>query len=809
MPTQIYPPRAIVRQEVVGTSVPLQMPVQSVVLVGPNYQIKYRELASGTYTGSQINLEYPDLDTGAIVDTDNVDAYAYFTDPTGVIRTYAVAAASVTAGASYVTFGSGITVKYEVESGSRGRLSSVDYTPTYGKYYNLYTGATSDFVITVTGNVASDFVSGTTVVTPYIMVVDSTDDQTGYYKVTACEYTGGNTEITVEGDADFDGFESAGSVDFYPVQSSNLRETDSTFTSAAMNDELVFADGYYAGTYDVIEVTSDSSSAYCAYCAYVYQSVAQDTISGTTITVANGSLDDYIKVNDRVWVIDASGTNTTSFKVTRVRPDVITLDGSVSAVTDAYFVVGRYIQTSTSIEYQINHEATVGGTEVPDTQFLISYKALMTSSANSLIQVSSTQEAYSTLGLAVPENPLGLAAYLAVAEATYPIYCMRISTDDSTGYANAESALQGIDIPYYVVPLTQDSTVHTLFSNHATTMAGDDYQVERVVFINRALHTYTETTSGTTDGSFDAVSTDEFDVSSDITDDVAAGYTLYLTYDDSEGTATTSSQTVKSVSESGGVTTITLTAAFSGYAAFNADSSRTWAIRTPTLSKTGQASYIADYARGFANKRVVVVWPNTVLYSYIVNEAGDDPYEDASTTYTDEAVYGYYACAMLASLCASRSDPSRPMNRVQLSLLGGSSYTNGYFTAYDLNIMAGGGVLILAQRDEEGPLFVRDQLTTDTSSEEVIQLSSVTALDYGAAMLRGTIQPIVGIYKQDDDFNGKLRLHLNAAIQNLTANKIWEGAKVLSVTSSGSTVSVDISVDLYDVAKTVVITLKV
>ena len=805
MPTLTYPPRVIVRQEVVGSSVPLSIPTQPVVLVGPNNIVKYRELAEEEYTGTSIAITYPDITSGAVVDTSSVYVWAYFSDPNGLIRVYDVND-DVTPASSYITIPASLNIKYEVEGGSRGRLSTADFTTTYSKYFKLYSASTSDTTLVVSGNVAAEFKVGSSIVTPYIYIVTQSGNLTGYYRVTNAVYGAPNTTITVDA-AGFTGFDSSGTATFYPVQTSTLRETDTTFSAVVQDDELVLSDGYYAGTYDILRIAADSASAYADYCTYVYKS-SSDTWSGSTLTTDSGDLDDYIKVNDRVWVIDASGTNTSSFRVVDVSPNKVYLSGSVDSVS-GYFVVGRYIQISTSIDYAINHATTVGSADVESSKFLVSYNALRTDSANTLLEVTSVQDAYDVLGLAVPENPLGLAAYVSVSSSTYPVYCMRISTNDYNGYANSESALQGLDGPYYIVPLSHLTTVHSLFKTHASQMAGDNYQMERMVLVNRALTTYTSTVDGTTDASFDVVSTDELDVTDDIRDYVAAAYNVYVTYHDADGYEVSDTLTVSSYSYSGGVTTLVLTEEFSDYLLFNADSARTWEIRTPVLSKTGQASYIADYARTMLLKRITLVWPDYVKFSYTVNEGGDDPYADASTSYDNVQIGGYYACAEVAALAASRSDPSRPMNRITLSSFSGAVHTNGYFTSYDLNVMAGGGVMILTTQSDTGPLIIRDQLTTDPSSEETIQFSSVTALDYGAMLLRSTIMPLAGVYKQDDEFNSKLTMYLNSCIQSLLTDKIWKDAQVLSITTSGSTVSVSIKVTLYGVAKTIIITLKV
>jgi len=802
MPTQIYPPRAVVRQEVVGTSIPMELPSQPVILVGPNNQVVYRKLGDEEYTGTSMTLSYPGLVAGSSVNTGTVGVWAYFADTNGVYRVYDVLG-SVTPLAGGITVPSSLNVEWAVEDGVSGRISSINYAPTAGKYYQLYDGTASGSVIVVTGDVESEFKTGSTIFNPFIYV--TTGSYTGFLKITDVSVSG-DTTLTVEWGSGFAGFATGEPVEFYPVQYSTLREADVDFGNVTYDDRLNLEEGYYAGNYTVLGKGVDTS-VFIYFAGAVYQS-AQMSISGQTITVTNAGFDNIVKVGDRLWVIDATGANTSSFRVIKVTPETITVDGSISSVSNAHFLVGRYLQTSTALSYAVYHTAAIGSAELPSSRFLVSYRALRTDGANVLYEASSIQDAYDDLGLAIPENPLGLAVNIAISSTGgYPVYYMKIASDDANGYNDAITTLEGLSGPYYLVPLTHSPTVHAAVKQHVDVMSNDDNQVERIALINRVLYVYDARESGTTNGTFD--SSTVFRVAgTDITGSVSMGNILYISYNDAEGYQQTASLTIQGAVFTGGNTDITLTGPFAGWEAFTG-SSRVWEVRTAALSKTGQAGYIADYGRSFKHKRVTLVWPDYVKYNYTVNEAGDDPYHDTSTVYEGAELGGYYAAAEVAALASSRSDPSRPMNKVQLSSFSGALHANGYFTPYQLNVMAAGGVMILVSETDEGPLQIRDQLTTDTSVEETIQFSSVTALDYGAKMLRSVLTKLTGVYKQDEDFFSKLNMYINGVVEQLVNSKIWKNARILTIKPVGSTVYVTIAVTLYDVAKTIDITLKV
>lgn len=148
------------------------------------------------------------------------------------------------------------------------------------------------------------------------------------------------------------------------------------------------------------------------------------------------------------------------------------------------------------------------------------------------------------------------------------------------------------------------------------------------------------------------------------------------------------------------------------------------------LSVTEQAQFLAGYATSFANRRLVSTWPDVLAVS--VNG-------------TATKVPGYLAGAVLTGLTAGLPSQAGFTN---LSLTGfvGRENSDDRFSDTQLDIIAGGGNLVLVQPVAGGPLSVRHQLTTDVSTIFFQEFSVTKNVDLIARFFRGLFQPFLGIY---------------------------------------------------------------
>lgn len=155
---------------------------------------------------------------------------------------------------------------------------------------------------------------------------------------------------------------------------------------------------------------------------------------------------------------------------------------------------------------------------------------------------------------------------------------------------------------------------------------------------------------------------------------------------------------------------------------------------TDDLTKSEQATFLAGYATSFANRRLVSVWPDT-CYITVSGTATELP--------------GFYLGCALAGLTAGL--PSQ-QGFTNLSLTGFTALdnSNNYFSDTQLDTIAGGGNLIIAQDVAEAPVYCRHQLTTDTSTIQFQELSVTKNVDLVSRFFRKLYAPYIGIYNITD-----------------------------------------------------------
>ena len=155
---------------------------------------------------------------------------------------------------------------------------------------------------------------------------------------------------------------------------------------------------------------------------------------------------------------------------------------------------------------------------------------------------------------------------------------------------------------------------------------------------------------------------------------------------------------------------------------------------TDDLSLSEQATFLEGYATAFANRRLVSVQPDTCA----VTVSG-----------TATLLPGFYFGCALTALVAGL--PSQ-QGFTNLSLTGfvGRENSDDIFNDTQLDTIAGGGNLLILQDVASAPVFVRHQLTTDTSSIQFQELSVTKNVDLIARFFRVLYQPYIGKYNITD-----------------------------------------------------------
>lgn len=152
------------------------------------------------------------------------------------------------------------------------------------------------------------------------------------------------------------------------------------------------------------------------------------------------------------------------------------------------------------------------------------------------------------------------------------------------------------------------------------------------------------------------------------------------------------------------------------------------------LTKAGQAAAIAGYSSSIGSRRMVHVWPDVL---------------EAQSGNSIEKVPGFYGAVAVGALVTGL--PSQQgFTNLTLSGFLGFEHSSRYFKESDLNAIAEGGTMILAQEGEGQALFVRHQLTTDTSTIQFQELSVTKNVDFAAKFIRDNYKSFIGVYNVTD-----------------------------------------------------------
>jgi hypothetical protein len=155
---------------------------------------------------------------------------------------------------------------------------------------------------------------------------------------------------------------------------------------------------------------------------------------------------------------------------------------------------------------------------------------------------------------------------------------------------------------------------------------------------------------------------------------------------------------------------------------------------TRDLTRDEQAAVLAGYATSLGSRRVVSTWPDHL----VVSVGG-----------TTVIVPGYFAGAALAAMCAGLPSQA-PLTNLSIAGFVGREHSDDYFSDTQLDVIAGGGNLILTQPTEGAALGVRHQLTTDVSTIYFQELSVTKNVDAISRFFRGLFAPLVGVYNITD-----------------------------------------------------------
>ncbi len=399
-----------------------------------------------------------------------------------------------------------------------------------------------------------------------------------------------------------------------------------------------------------------------------------------------------------------------------------------------------------------------------------------------LLELSDTDSLETFLGPITAENPLALAMYFAMLNAPN-VVVKGLGVDEISAaypegtpdaYQRAIDFSSGYEI-YAIAPLSQEEAVHRLFATHVISFAdpvNENSQRERRVYINPKFPTRAmDTIIGSGLAANTPVSTTN-QINLDVNTSaalLAAGINpaLPIAYDSQVFLKVSTTAGIKnySVAQVNGVV-VTLRTTFTG--SQNTDSfyesttlstliiNATWSLNVrgaalvipgSTLPDTQKiAETVNQYAQTFKHKRVSYIFADEV---------------SASLDGLTQVIKGYYPAAAYAGVNAYQR-PQQPLSNFPITGFNGTFRTKGYFNDKQLNLIAGGGVMILVNDKAGLPIYARHQLTTDVSSLETQEDSILRAVDTVALLTRSRVKQFLGNRNITPDLYSDLATLLDA-----------------------------------------------
>lgn len=432
---------------------------------------------------------------------------------------------------------------------------------------------------------------------------------------------------------------------------------------------------------------------------------------------------------------------------------------------------------------------------IPAGYVYIEYKALVPTNSTEVGVITDITTIESILGPVDPSNPIAQGVYHAKlgAGSDIPVYYVTLASDDVEGYTTALNIISKTDSAYGtnnkiygVVPMTQNSNITGLFETHVSgdTASGMSHYSQakwRSTWISRSLTTSEIIVDLKPDGNtYTATVGDDTTVTGTqyklvtiaggklITAGVRAGDSVLLNFRVNQQQDTVyDTYTVAQVRTE---TTLSLVEELSA------------AITTPTRVKiqrnyTGNeiAQSWAEATQAANSRRVKYVFPSQFKW-------------------LGEAIPSYYMAALLAGI-KSAILPHQGMTN--MTLTSGIDQTDGVWQTYatlspeDLDIIAGSGTFIVAQKYINDTPYVRHQLTTAYDEGATYREDSVTSnVDHISYAIHERLKPFIGRYNLNPDtmhlanaeLEAELRYRMSGDNSSITAGNQLLGYTVTQFT---------------------------
>ena len=479
------------------------------------------------------------------------------------------------------------------------------------------------------------------------------------------------------------------------------------------------------------------------------------------------------------------------------------------AIIESQFITANEDAVTIKKDVKVSTAVTDTAAQVVSATVYLSYRALRRDIANDFLTITSQSNAEAKIGSVNINNPMSVAASLiasAVSDMSYRI--LPIETDDANGYRQALDILSTNEDIYVIVPLTNDKDVVSAYASHCTTLSEPEKSKWRIMYASQEMPS-TKVMVEINDGQLVEGSTDDECYIKDTANGMFvtnnARVTDFVDIYNASNSYQYSLQIIEVLNES--VVTCSTTKwmrTSEGYSELEeqvtVDSQQAVKYEVVRVLDTqGVADAISGIAESFKNKRLRLVYPDTIMLN--INSVS-------------EMVPSYYLCVTLGAMRAGYP-PHQGFSTIGLSGISRVLRANNMFSDDQLADMAGNGVFWVVQDTPEELPYVLYQTTTDNTQLETAEDSCVAVVDYASRYLKINLKNVLGRYNVNTISVNYVKTVINSVLDDMTSTSyqyigpILTGAELLSVETEGDKIKPTVHIEIPYPVNGVDVTLQV
>ena len=400
---------------------------------------------------------------------------------------------------------------------------------------------------------------------------------------------------------------------------------------------------------------------------------------------------------------------------------------------------------------------TFGVTEKPlySSTVYCGYKALRQDTVG-FLSMGSIAEIETKLGSIVPENPLAFGASITLANTNTSVFTVGVTEDTVAGYASAKDVLEGLSNVYSIVPLTRDVGVLGIFATHVKSMSLPDPGKWRIAFGNMPLPSIVTLSSGKAyirEDDQEVAKVIQCSSASFLSDGIQAGDTFDLTL---PGGSIASYLVSSIVAEDMLILSEEPIGVAPNVSAYDF-------VITRVADKELQSIDLGNTSKAYNSSRFYNVWPDVCVI-----DGAEQP--------------GYYLCCAIAGMVAGLAS-QQGFTRIGIAGISAVKHSTDYFNSAQLDNVANGGTLIFTQLSPAALPTIRHQISTDSSTYEMRELSFVKNFDYVSYICKDILDSFIGSYNITPSTLAILETVIAAAMESLKLSSLPKiGSPVLDFT---------------------------